>query len=82
MLYSDTLNQNPSFSQEFLPFWSRDCNYTLEVTKLIPENKLDFKATEDVMTFSEQILHIISNLASNDLKQFFYSRSNGRLEFS
>lgn len=57
-------HQKESIMEEFLPTWDRACNYTLEVIKSMPEEHFDFKPTEDVMSFKEQIVHITGNLYS------------------
>jgi uncharacterized damage-inducible protein DinB len=47
--------------QEFLTKWDNSKDYTLELLKSYPENKLDFKPTDSVMTFREQVVHMMMN---------------------
>jgi len=37
-------------------------DYTVQVAELMPENKYDFKATKQEMSFGEQIMHMAGNL--------------------
>ncbi len=37
-------------------------DYTLAIAEMMPEAKYDFRPVEDEMRFSEQLLHIISNV--------------------
>jgi len=48
--------------EEFTQKWENASNYTLEIAQLMPSEKYDFRPTNDVMTFSEQLLHITSNM--------------------
>ncbi|AGA77494.1 hypothetical protein Echvi_1223 [Echinicola vietnamensis DSM 17526] len=44
--------------QEFSSKWNTMKTYTMEILEAMPEDKLDFKPVDDVMTFREMILHI------------------------
>ncbi|HEX5167745.1 MAG TPA: DinB family protein [Cyclobacteriaceae bacterium] len=45
--------------KEFLQKWNNSKEYTLELLNAYPEDKLDFKPTDSVMSFREQVMHII-----------------------
>ncbi|MDN5204860.1 DinB family protein [Fulvivirgaceae bacterium BMA10] len=55
---------NNSFAQEFLPKWQRARDYTIKVAELMPEEHYDFKVTEDIFSFREQLQHITRNFSS------------------
>lgn len=42
--------------------WTNAKSYTLKMAELIPEDLYDFKPTDDVMSFKEQLLHIAKNI--------------------
>lgn len=57
---------------EFLTKWSSMKGYTVEILEAMPEDKLDFKPTEDVMSFREMVMHIAGAnimMANNFLKK-------------
>lgn len=50
------------FADEFYPVWQRASNYLLEVAELMPEDLYTYQPTEEIFTFSEQLIHIAANL--------------------
>ncbi|SDL84350.1 Uncharacterized damage-inducible protein DinB (forms a four-helix bundle) [Catalinimonas alkaloidigena] len=52
----------PDFKSNFLDLWARAGAYTLEVADAMPESAYDYRPTPDVMTFREQLTHLVQNL--------------------
>ncbi len=44
--------------EEFLAKWENSKAYVVEIVEAMPEDKLDFKPVEDVMSFREMVAHI------------------------
>lgn len=53
---------NNPFLEAFFKKWENSKKYTLEVAKLMPADRYDFKPTAEEMTFSEQLLHMAGNI--------------------
>lgn len=51
-----------NFAETFGGIWERSSNVTLEYARTMPADKYDFRPTEDVRTFSEQMLHVAGSL--------------------
>ena len=52
--------------------WERAKAYTLEYVDAMPDDKVNFKATEDIRSFAEQLLHLSQgtvNLCANGTGQ-------------
>ena len=54
--------KNTIFSKEFSEVWERATNYTIEVSKAMPEEYYNFRPNEETFTFSQQLAHIITNI--------------------
>jgi len=54
----------PTFQQTFKGIWERATAYTLEVAEAMPEDLYHYRPTETVLTFQEQILHVVDNIYS------------------
>lgn len=52
----------PPLIQEFLQKWNNSRAYTLELLNSYPEDKLDYKPTDSVMSFREQVVHMIMGI--------------------
>jgi len=52
-----------NFAETFGGIWERASNITMEYARTMPTDKYDFRPTEDVRTFSEQMLHVAGSLA-------------------
>ncbi|WP_299216109.1 DinB family protein [uncultured Aquimarina sp.] len=50
--------QQSSFKEEFLKKWKNSREYTIKVAERMPAEKYQYKPTEDMRTFGEQIEHI------------------------
>jgi len=50
------------YLKEFQQKWNNSRDYTIEMAELMPEEKYDFQPTQEVRTFKEQLLHIMSNM--------------------
>ena len=50
------------FKQDFQEFWSRAKTYSIEVAELMPEDQYGYKATPEVRSFQEHLIHIARNL--------------------
>lgn len=48
---------------EFQQKWENAAAYTLELAELMPDTLYDFQPTGDQMTFREQLLHMVGNMA-------------------
>ncbi|GGE15013.1 DNA damage-inducible protein DinB [Marinithermofilum abyssi] len=49
-----------SVKEELLASWKRSRQLTKEVAEAMPAEKWDFRPTDDVMSFREQVLHILA----------------------
>ena len=66
--------------------WKNACAYTLEIAELMPAEQYTYQPTEEQMTFSEQLIHIMRNMTwlcnshlgaepfSGDLKKESYTK--------
>ena len=60
-LSSSVFAQFP-LQEEWLKKWDNARDYTLECLALMPEENLNFKPTEEEMTFEEQLVHLSKNM--------------------
>ena len=58
MVGSEMLAQGDQYISEYLVRLENSRNYLIEVASLMPEENYEFKATEESLTFSENLLHI------------------------
>ncbi len=56
---SDSVSE---FRAEFSATWERAKAYTLEVAEAMPEEHYDFKPVPEVMSFGQQLVHVVGNL--------------------
>lgn len=59
---NDTVEIENTFKSDFGPVWKRSAEYTLALAQLMPEEYYDYKPTEDVRTFEEQLIHVVQNI--------------------
>ncbi|BDD10988.1 hypothetical protein FUAX_34200 [Fulvitalea axinellae] len=57
-----------NFSEKQTPIWELAKKRTMEVAEAMPENLYDYRPTEDVMSFREQMSHITGALLSMDTR--------------
>ena len=55
--------KDSTFTKDFSRTWQRTMDYTLTVAKAMPEEHYDFRPTEDIRSFREQLGHLINNFA-------------------
>ena len=51
------------YLREFQQKWENAAAYTIEIAELMPDSLYDFRPTDDQMTFREQLLHLLGNMA-------------------
>jgi uncharacterized damage-inducible protein DinB len=51
-----------NFPREFLPLWERATAYTLEVAEAMPAERYQYRPSEGMFTFADQMVHIVKNL--------------------
>lgn len=51
-----------AFAKNFGPKWERAKAYTLAVAEAMPEDAYNYRPTDDVFTFGEQMTHVIGNM--------------------
>ena len=61
-LFSQTMDNASQFSKSFKPLWDRTSTYLLEVAEAMPDSLYQYKATGEVFTFEEQMLHLTDNM--------------------
>ena len=54
--------QKDSLTSQLEIKWKNAMTYTLQMAELMPEDFYDFKPTDEVMSFKEQLLHIAQNI--------------------
>ena len=54
-------SQSP-LQTELYTKWQNGAEYTLEMARMMPAEKYDFRPVEEIMTFGEQLLHITANM--------------------
>jgi uncharacterized damage-inducible protein DinB len=73
------------FKTEYPAVWQRAKLYILEVTAAMPADLFAFKPIEESMTFHQQLIHIVQNLAflssqiTDDSQDFFHGNSTDSL---
>lgn len=50
------------YKSNFLKKWKNAAEYTIECAESMPEDKYDYKPTEEAMSFREQLLHMMRNM--------------------
>lgn len=60
--------------KEFKQKWENARAYTIEVAERMPESKFDYKPTGDVMSFREQLEHMMQNMLR--LSGSYFSEKN------
>lgn len=50
------------FTEYYLESMERAQDYTIQLVEIMPEDKFDFKAVDEVSTFREQVTHVIKNI--------------------
>lgn len=58
----ENISTNNKIVEDFRPIWERACQYTLELTQLMPEEFYQFKPTGEVRSFQEQLIHTTQNI--------------------
>ena len=58
----ESLSTNNEIVEDFGPIWKRACQYTLELAQLMPEEFYQFKPTDEVRSFQEQLIHTTQNI--------------------
>lgn len=58
-----SLNAQPYFQNNFPQVWERTTSYTQEVAEKMPEEHYNFRPTGESMSFKEQVLHLVDNIA-------------------
>lgn len=67
------------FRTDYPAVWQRAMLYTMEVAAAMPEDRFAFKPIEESMTFHQQLVHIVQNLAflssqiTGDRQDFFHA---------
>ncbi len=56
--FNSKTNSMPSIVETTMPMWEMTKAHTLEVLDAMPEEKFNYKPTEESMTFGEQMVHI------------------------
>jgi DinB family len=56
-------SSNESLKQQLIQDWERAKSYTLEYVDVMPADKYNFRPTDSVRTFAEQILHFAQSNA-------------------
>lgn len=54
--------QDSDYLTDFKQKWKNAAEYTIEFAEMMPEEHFDYKPTDDVRTFKEQLLHIVANM--------------------
>ncbi len=49
---------SPSIAKEFAATWQRAATDIIDVAEAMPEEKYDFKATPEISTFRDQLVHV------------------------
>lgn len=60
-VHSMAQNQSPLI-QEYLQKWNNSREYTIALLNSYPEDQLDYKPTDSVMSFREQVVHMIMGI--------------------
>lgn len=56
-IYTPELSHT-SFSEDYLRVWERHKVYTLQLIEAMPEDKFEYKPTEEIRSFGELVMHI------------------------
>lgn len=54
--------QQDAFFTEYLKKWQNSAQYTIELAESMPADKYDFKPSDDVRSFREQVVHTMNNM--------------------
>ncbi|MGO4772572.1 DinB family protein [Flavobacterium sp. W22_SRS_FK3] len=63
VLFGNLLTAQDLVNETFVEKWDNSKTYILDILKVMPEEKLDYKPTQREMSFKDQIFHILDNMA-------------------
>ena len=52
-----------SYLADYQKRWANATDYTIEMAELMPAEEYDFRPTEEVNSFKEQLLHMMENMS-------------------
>ena len=64
LIFKTPVQAQNDWQERFTESWQRNLQYTLAILEKMPEAKLNYKPTEESMTFREQLAHLANNFAS------------------
>lgn len=62
VLYGNLAMAQDLVNEAFVEKWDNSKTYLLDIVKVMPQEKLDFKPTQREMSFKDQIFHILDNM--------------------
>ncbi|MBR9919269.1 MAG: DinB family protein [Bacteroidetes bacterium] len=62
-LSANVFAQSPNYQEDLLAKWANTSAYMLEIAEAMPAEDYEYKPTEDVMSFREQLVHLANNAA-------------------
>ncbi|WP_163400214.1 DinB family protein [Flavobacterium fluviatile] len=63
LLYGNLITAQDLVNEAFVEKWDNSKTYLLDIVKMMPEEKLDYKPTQREMSFKDQIFHILDNMS-------------------